>query len=89
MTLTIDLGPEQEARLLQEAARQGLDARDYVRRLIESHLPPHSVAPPLTTTASPQERARAFRAWAESHRRDTPLLSDDAISRESIYSERG
>jgi hypothetical protein len=28
-------------------------------------------------------------AWAESHPRTTPLLSDEAISRESIYSNRG
>src|SRR2546421_9326480 len=30
------------------------------------------------------DRGRAFREWAESHRRDLPLLSDEAISRESI-----
>ena len=40
---------------------------------------------PFYATASPQERARAYRAWAESHSRNTPLLSDAAISRESIY----
>ena len=89
MTLTIDVGPEQEARLLEEAARQGLDARDYVRRIIESHLPLRTGSPPFNTTATPEERARAFRAWAESQRLDTPLLSDEAISRESIYGERG
>lgn len=40
-------------------------------------------------TRTPHERAEAFRAWAESHRRDTPLLSDFAVSRESMYGERG
>ena len=30
-----------------------------------------------------------LREWAESHRRDLPLLSDEAISRESIYGDRG
>lgn len=35
---------------------------------------------------SPAEKAKAIREWAESHRRDLPLLSDEAISRESIYS---
>ena len=39
--------------------------------------------------ATPEERARAFRQWAESHSKDTPLLSDEAISRESIYGDRG
>ena len=41
------------------------------------------------TFATPEERARAFRQWAESHSKDTPLLSDEAISRESIYGDRG
>jgi hypothetical protein len=89
MTLTIDVGPEQEARLLEEAARQGLDARDYVQRIIEYHLPPRTGSPPLNTPTAPEERARAFRAWAESQRLDPPLLSDEAISRESIYGEHG
>ncbi len=42
---------------------------------------------PFHATATPQERARAYREWAASHSRDTPLLSDAAISRESIYSD--
>ncbi|MEM8723356.1 MAG: hypothetical protein AAGE84_29405 [Cyanobacteria bacterium P01_G01_bin.39] len=36
---------------------------------------------------SPKQKAEAFREWAESHRRGLPLLSDEAISRESIYSD--
>ena len=38
---------------------------------------------------SPAEKARAFREWAESHHSDAPPLSDEAISRESIYSHEG
>lgn len=44
---------------------------------------------PFYETATPQERARAYREWAESHSPDSPILSDEAISRESIYGERG
>jgi hypothetical protein len=46
---------------------------------------------PFYKTATPEERAKAFREWAESHRsdEDSPILSDEAISRESIYGERG
>ena len=40
-------------------------------------------------TASPEERLQAIKEWAESHSHDTPILSDEAISRESIYGERG
>lgn len=41
-------------------------------------------------TATPEEWIKAFREWAESHRgRNYPTLSDEDISRESIYGERG
>ena len=41
-------------------------------------------------TATPEEWIKAFREWAESHRgRNYPPLSDEDISRESIYGERG
>jgi hypothetical protein len=36
----------------------------------------------------PQERAEKFTNWARSHRIETPPLSNEAISRESIYRER-
>ena len=44
---------------------------------------------PFYEVASPEERAKAFQDWANSHRLDTPILSDEAISRESIYGDRG
>jgi hypothetical protein len=40
-------------------------------------------------TMRADEWMRKFRAWAHSHPTDTPLLSDEAISRESIYDDRG
>lgn len=41
---------------------------------------------PFYATATPQERAEAFVEWADSHApRIGPPLSDEAISRESIY----
>ena len=42
------------------------------------------------TSRTPQERSRAFRQWVESHRGlNVSPLTDEAISRESIYGERG
>jgi hypothetical protein len=37
---------------------------------------------------NPKEWAREFRAWANSHNPNTPVLSDEAMSRESIYPDR-
>jgi hypothetical protein len=36
----------------------------------------------------PQEWARQFDAWVDSHDPNTPVLSDEAMSRESIYPDR-
>jgi hypothetical protein len=44
---------------------------------------------PFYEVASPEEKAKVFQEWANSHCLDTPILSDDAISRESIYGDRG
>jgi hypothetical protein len=45
---------------------------------------------PFYETATPQEWVKAFHEWVESHRDlNLPPLSDEAISRESIYGERG
>ena len=42
---------------------------------------------PFYETATPEEWVRAFRAWASGHERNTPLLSDYAVSRESMYDD--
>jgi hypothetical protein len=38
MTMQIDFPPDVEARLREEAARQGQDAAEYVKALVEEHL---------------------------------------------------
>jgi hypothetical protein len=84
--MTIELKPEQE-RILQEALRHG--RFQSVEQALDEAL--HSIAPSggVRSTLSPDERAAAFRSWAESHSHNTPVLSDEAISRETIYSDRG
>lgn len=42
---------------------------------------------PFYKTATAEEWITAFREWAESHRRDTPLLSEYALSRAGIYDD--
>lgn len=46
--------------------------------------------PAFYKTATPAEWSRAFQEWVDSHRTlNLPTLSDEAISRESIYGDRG
>ena len=45
---------------------------------------------PFYQTATTEEWLKEFQAWIDSHQgRKFPLLSDQDISRESIYGERG
>jgi hypothetical protein len=84
--MTIELKPEQE-RILQEAIRKG--RFQSVEQALDQAL--HSIVPSEggKPTLSSAERAAAFRSWAENHPLTTPVLSDEAISRETIYSDRG
>jgi hypothetical protein len=38
----------------------------------------------ITTTLSPERRAKGFEAWSANHRA-TPPLSDFAVNREAMY----
>jgi hypothetical protein len=88
MTLTIDLPPETENRLQQEAAKQGLNPGEYARLLIEQNLPPHrTVGGELWHTLTPGEWIRQTREWAESHR-GWPILPPEAYERASLYEGR-
>jgi hypothetical protein len=83
MTVKIDLRPEIEAGLAILAAEHGMSLAQYVNLLLENQVPGnrHEVLSPI-------ERAAA---WRESVRGlpHTAPLSDEAISRESIYDARG
>lgn len=83
MTVTIDLRPEIEAGLATLAAEQGVSLAQYLRRLLEEQVPGHDQA-----SLSPAERATLWRESVKGLPRTTPL-SDEAISRESIYNTRG
>ncbi|MCS6859944.1 MAG: hypothetical protein NZT92_06455 [Abditibacteriales bacterium] len=85
MSITIELKPEIEARMKAEAAARGIPVSAYAQTLIEQALLPVN----QKEVPAPHERARAFREWAESHSRETPPLSDFAVSRESIYEDEG
>jgi hypothetical protein len=83
MTIKIELSPQIEAGLAVLAAEQGLTLPDYLQRLLEEKVPAREAA-----TLSPGERARLWRESAKGLPH-TPPLSDEAVSRESIYDVRG
>jgi hypothetical protein len=82
MTIKIELSPQTEAGLAALAAELGLTLPDYLQRLLEEKVPAGEAA-----TLSPGERARLWRESAKGLPH-TPSLSDEAVSRESIYDVR-
>jgi hypothetical protein len=83
VSMKIELPPEIEAGLAAGAAAEGVSLPEYVARLLVEQ-----IAPEVTEKLSAAERAAAWREAAKGLPR-TPPLSDDAIGRESIYSDRG
>ena len=85
--MTITPTPEQE-RILAEAMEAGLikSPEDALNIALEELRNKLDVGPPLLTDA---EWLDEFNAWTSSHPTNTPLLSDEAVSREFIYRERG
>jgi len=87
MTLTLNVTPELETRLREEAARKGIPAEEYARMLLEEQL---LTGPQPTERGNftPQDRKRKLSHWIESNR-GLPTLSDEAFQRASFYDERG
>ncbi len=83
MIITINLPSDVEAALTAQARAKGLDLAQYAVDVLREQLPPQA-----PTVLSPAERARGWRESARDLPRTHPL-SDEAISRESIYGDRG
>jgi hypothetical protein len=83
MTVTLNLPPEKEAVYQAQARARGLSLEQWMLEVADQHAPPVSSAQLQKT--DPQEWARQFRAWADGHNPKLPVLSDEAMSRESIY----
>jgi len=89
--MTIRLKPDQE-RAIRQAIQAGLikTADDIVDLGIETLQRRLEVGTqPDSQKMSSEQWLEEFHAWVHSHPTTTPLLSDKAISRESIYGTRG
>jgi len=85
MTVTIDLPPETEAKLREQAESKGARLEDYLGELAQqwatvNGTPPAPVSPVEEKT--PAQRVAEWLAWVDSHSHITAIADD---SRESIY----
>jgi hypothetical protein len=83
MTVTLNLPPEKEAAFKAQALARGMSIEQWMLDVADKYVEPVSIAHLQKT--NPQEWARQFRAWADSHDPKIPVLSDESMSRESIY----
>lgn len=83
MSVTLNLNPDVEKGLLALAQERGISLSDYLVEIAARE----AARRPAKSNSTGEEKAREFLAWAESFP-DTPPLSDEAISRASMYPDR-
>ena len=86
MTVTLELRPQVEARIVAEARARDLSVEDYILDVLEKETTNSDAS--FALTASPEEWKKAFLEWIHTERPVHSPLSDEAMSRESIYRER-
>jgi hypothetical protein len=83
MLTMLEIEPEVASKIQARARERGVSVDVYLRELIDEK----GTESERSDGLSSQERVRLLREWASGHSSKTPLLSDDAISRESVYTE--
>ena len=88
--MAIQLNTEQE-QLVGQAIHAGLIRvpDDVIGLGIETIRQRLEARKPATAKLAAEEWSRELHAWIQNHSTATPVLSDEAISRDSIYGTRG
>ena len=81
-TVAVPLTSEEEAALIAQAKTQGISVDSLVRKAVLQIISPSSGTGPALTA---EEFEKVFDEIAEMIPEDVPSLSDEALSRESIY----
>ena len=84
MTVILDVPPEKEAVFKAQAEARGLGVGQWILEVAEQHTQ-HCASIVHLQKTNPAEWARHFRVRADSHDAALPVLTEDAMSRESIY----
>jgi hypothetical protein len=85
MQTMLEVEPEVASKIQARARERGISVDAYLRELIDQK----ETESETSNGLSSQERVRLLREWASGHSTNTPLLSDDAISRDNIYGQHG
>ena len=79
MPTMLEVEPEVASKIQARARERGFWVAVYLRELIDQK----GTESERSNGLSSQERVRMLREWASGHSANTPLLSDDAVSREN------
>lgn len=86
MSIMLELSPETETRLIAQANAQGISVQQLLQNTIELLFATSKLEMPSQSDPNDTETwIQAFRDWANSH---STSISDEAVSRESIYRDR-
>ena len=80
----LEVDPEVASKIQVRARERGVSVDEYLRELIDQK----GAQSETSNGLSPQERVRLLREWASGHSHNSPLLSNEAVSRKNIYRER-
>lgn len=87
--MSLNVNPDIEARLIALAQSSGVSVEDFLLHVVEEKTG-ETATSRHAYELPPEEWVRRFEAWTRSHEADNlPVLSDEDISRESIYRDRG
>ena len=84
MLTMLEVEQELASKIQTRARALGVSVDEYLRELVDKKETESKTKAELSS----QERVRLLREWASSHSTNTPVLSDEAIRREDIYSDR-
>jgi hypothetical protein len=86
-TVTIEVTPQTAAMLQAKATAKGVSLDELLLSVLEAQ---NGIAEErlFYETATPDELAAEIQKWMDSHDPSTPALPLEAVSRESIYSDR-
>ena len=85
MQTMLEVEPKVASKIQARARERGVSVDVYLWELIDQK----GTESEESNGLSSQERVRRLQKWASGHNTNTPLLSDNAISRESIYGKHG
>jgi hypothetical protein len=84
MPKMLEVDPQVASKIQARARERGVSVDVYLRELIDQK----ETESEGRNGLSSKEQVRLLREWASGHGTNRPLLSDEAISRETIYRER-